>query len=313
MEECFIDFMECNKEVNFDVEKRTFMPLPERYQRRGTFSLIFDIEQLGGVKYGLPRILNLLHKYDIKATFFITNLMKKIYYNILEEIRRLGHEVGIHGLWHEYLSNFSRQIQEKLIQNMILDFRGQVYGANFIGRMNEDTIYALVNNKIKYFVYPLTNHYHLFSYHKHLITPSLLRISENKEIWMIPINVETYSFPFLSIKNMVDSTISQGKKSKFFHISILCHDFRDGNLAHIKTTEKLIYYLIQNKLEPVTLKELVDRLSTNESFHTLSMEELFNLRRVKISPPMTIQDSLGFIPENLISIYRLIKRGHACF
>jgi hypothetical protein len=178
--------------------------------------------------------------------------------------------------------------------------------------MNKDTLQALVNNKIEYFVYPLVNSYHLFSYPKLPVTPSLLNVL-NKKIWMFPISVETYSFPLLSVKNMVNSTILQGEKSKFFHISILCHDFRDGNLAHIKTTEKLIYYLIRKGLEPITLKELLDRLPTNEGFRTLSMEELFKLRRIKISPPTTKQDFLGFIPENLIFIYKLIRRGHTCF
>jgi peptidoglycan/xylan/chitin deacetylase (PgdA/CDA1 family) len=85
--------------------------------------------------------------------------MKKVYPNILDEIRRLGHEVGLHGLWHEYLSNFNEQIQEELIQTMISDFGGQVHGANFIGRMNKDTLQALVNNRIDYFVYPMINYY----------------------------------------------------------------------------------------------------------------------------------------------------------
>jgi len=311
MKECFNDFIKCNVKLNFNIAERKG-DLSKGNYKGGMFSLIFDVEQLGGVRYGLPRILNLLDKYNIKATFFITNLMKKVYRNVLEEIRGRGHEVGIHGLYHEYLSSFNERVQEMLIRIMISDFGGQVHGANFIGRMNKDTLQALVNNKIKYFVYPLINYYHLFSYQKLPITPSLVNIS-NKKIWMFPISVETYDSPLLSVKNMVDSAILQGEKSKFFHFSILCHDFRDGNLAHIKTTEKLIYYLIQKGLEPITLKELLGRLPTNESFRTLSVEELFNLRRVKISPPMTKQDFLGFIPENLISLYKLIRRGHTCF
>jgi peptidoglycan/xylan/chitin deacetylase (PgdA/CDA1 family) len=309
MKSCFKDFLECNKRLDLSLDEK---PLRHNKRERGTFSLIFDIEQLGGVRYGLPRVLGLLSRYNIKATFFITNLMKKVYPNILNEIQRLGHEIGLHGFWHEYLSNFSEQVQEELIQAMISDFGGQVHGANFIGRMNKDTLQALVNNKIEYFVYPLINSYHLFSYSKLSVSPSLLNISD-KDIWMLPISVETYSSPLISIKNMIDLVISQNRKDKFFHISVLCHDFRDGNLAHIKTTEKLIRYLIQKRLEPITLKELLDRLSESECFHTLSMEELFSLKRVKVSPPTAKQDFLGFIPENLIFVYKLIRRGHTCF
>lgn len=43
-----------------------------------TFSLVFELEQVGGVKYGLPRMLALLDQYKIRATFFVTDLINTV-------------------------------------------------------------------------------------------------------------------------------------------------------------------------------------------------------------------------------------------
>ena len=103
-----------------------------------------------------------------------------IYSNILEVIRRLGHEVGLHGMWHEYLSDLNKEAQRELIKAMINDFEGEVLGANFIGRMNEDTLRALVENGIKYFVHPLIQSYNFTGYLKLPTTPGLFVFSNKK-------------------------------------------------------------------------------------------------------------------------------------
>src|SRR4029079_3848148 len=71
---------------------------------QGTFSLIFDLEQLGGARFCLTRILDLLDQHGATATFFITNFIPAVYTNVLDLLVCRGHEVGIHGLYHEYLS-----------------------------------------------------------------------------------------------------------------------------------------------------------------------------------------------------------------
>ena len=312
MKACFETFINCDKRLDFNVCKRKGN-LSESNFRRGTFSLIFDTEQIGGVKYGLPRILDLLTKYDVRATFFVTNLMKKVFPNILEEIRGQGHEVGLHGIWHEYLSDLDEEEQRQSIQNMIQDFGGEVRGANFMGRMNKDTLQALIEKEIKYFVHPLINYYHFTNYPKLPTTPGLISFSD-KNIWMLPVSVETYEALWFSIKNMIDSAISQSKKCGFLHISILCHPFRDGNLANIETTEKLLYYLIKKELRPITLKELVNKLPHSRDFPNINkIEDLFKPKKAKTFLPQNKQDYFSMIPENLMMIYRIIKRGHAVF
>jgi hypothetical protein len=44
---------------------------------RGTFSLIFDVEQFGCARFGMPRLLPLLESRGIRATFFLTGFMAR--------------------------------------------------------------------------------------------------------------------------------------------------------------------------------------------------------------------------------------------
>ena len=245
MQTCFKDFMECGQELRLNHGER----IKEQINNNpgGTFSLIFDTEQIGCVRYGLPRILHLLKIYDVKATFFVTNLIKQVYTNILRIIEGNGHEIGLHGWCHEYLSGLSAEKQKILITIMREDFDIEIKGVNFINRMDENSISAFINNKITYFVYPFINYYRLIGYPKISTMPSLVSLSEGS-IWAFPISVETYGSPWFSIKNMADSAILQSEKCGFRHITILCHPFRDGNYSHIQTTRRLVEYLIGSSL-----------------------------------------------------------------
>jgi peptidoglycan-N-acetylglucosamine deacetylase len=54
-----------------------------------------------GPKTGVPRLLALLDRYDIKAGFFIPGWTIEHYPVMTQEIVRRGHEVGHHGYLHE--------------------------------------------------------------------------------------------------------------------------------------------------------------------------------------------------------------------
>lgn len=309
MKACFQDFIRCNERLNFNLGGKSCTKVAIGH--KGLFSLIFDTEQLGGVKYGLPRILNLLRKYDIKATFFITNLMKKVYTNVFSIILEEGHEIGLHGLWHEYLAGLNRESQKELVEKMMLDFN-KVYGANFIGRMDVNTLYALAGNGIEYFMYASISRYHITSYLKTITMPCLINLS-GKSIWALPISVETYGFPWFSIRNMINSAICQGKKYGFLHISVLCHPFKDGNLNHIDVTERMINYLFKMGLSSITLKELVSKLPTEErKFPKININDTNGIFQpnAKISYLQTKEDVIGMVPENLMMLWRIIKKGH---
>ena len=48
----------------------------------------------------VPRILKVLDRYNIKASFFIPGLTLETYPNVVEAIVKAGHEVGHHGWTH---------------------------------------------------------------------------------------------------------------------------------------------------------------------------------------------------------------------
>jgi len=54
-----------------------------------------------GSRVGIPRIRNLLSKYDIKASFFVPAVVAKLYPDEQRALVDLGHEIGIHGWIHE--------------------------------------------------------------------------------------------------------------------------------------------------------------------------------------------------------------------
>ncbi|MDD4873116.1 MAG: polysaccharide deacetylase family protein [Kiritimatiellae bacterium] len=62
----------------------------------GSFTPFYE-----GVKHGTPRILKLMKKYGIRATFFWTGHAAENNPGMVRQVRRAGHEIGCHGLYHE--------------------------------------------------------------------------------------------------------------------------------------------------------------------------------------------------------------------
>ena len=86
---------------------------------------------------GMPSLLDLYDKYGIKATFFYTGHIAKLYPEVVRMAHERGHEVGSHGLTHEVSKAFdvmspeeqlshlsqSKQILEDIIGEAVVSFR----------------------------------------------------------------------------------------------------------------------------------------------------------------------------------------------
>lgn len=86
---------------------------------------------------GMPRLLDLYEKYGVKATFFYTGHIAKLYPQVVKMTFERGHEVGSHGLTHEVSKAFdvlspeeqlshlkqSKQILEDIIGEEVVSFR----------------------------------------------------------------------------------------------------------------------------------------------------------------------------------------------
>lgn len=63
----------------------------------------------------LPRMLNMLDKYNIKITYFIEAWSLSVYPDVVNDIIARGHEVAWHGLQHELWASLSpEEVREKL-------------------------------------------------------------------------------------------------------------------------------------------------------------------------------------------------------
>ncbi|WP_408010189.1 polysaccharide deacetylase family protein [Pseudalkalibacillus sp. A8] len=83
---------------DFDAETLWISRNKDNYKKPGTLS-----QGVFGAKVGIPSILELLRKHDIKSTFFIPGLVAEKYPDRVEQILADGHEIGHHGYLHEWV------------------------------------------------------------------------------------------------------------------------------------------------------------------------------------------------------------------
>lgn len=60
-----------------------------------------------GIHVGLPRLLDLFARYDLRATFAVPAVVAETYPDRIREIAARGHEVAAHGLRHEDVSRLA--------------------------------------------------------------------------------------------------------------------------------------------------------------------------------------------------------------
>lgn len=68
-----------------------------------------------GAEVGVPRILNLLDKYHLRATFFVPGHTADTYPEVCKEIVARGHEIGHHGYMHEDPTFLSLKEEEAIM------------------------------------------------------------------------------------------------------------------------------------------------------------------------------------------------------
>jgi polysaccharide deacetylase family protein (PEP-CTERM system associated) len=71
------------------------------------------------VEMNTNKILTILAKHQVKATFFILGWIAERYPQLVLEISRAGHEIGSHGYWHRMIYNqTSTEFREDLRQSI---------------------------------------------------------------------------------------------------------------------------------------------------------------------------------------------------
>ncbi|MCD4694811.1 MAG: polysaccharide deacetylase family protein [Bacteroidales bacterium] len=70
------------------------------------------------LKQGMPRLLELYAKHNVKTTFFFTGYIAKLYPEVVKMVQPYGHEIGSHGLTHRVDQAFDILPFEKQIDHL---------------------------------------------------------------------------------------------------------------------------------------------------------------------------------------------------
>jgi peptidoglycan/xylan/chitin deacetylase (PgdA/CDA1 family) len=86
-----------------------------------------------GAQTGLPRILALLDRYQLPASFFIPAVSAIIHPEMIPAILKSGrHEIGVHGWIHESLAPLEEYEEERLL-NQAIDYLTKAMGKRPVG------------------------------------------------------------------------------------------------------------------------------------------------------------------------------------
>jgi peptidoglycan-N-acetylglucosamine deacetylase len=69
-----------------------------------------------GARVGLPRVLDLLERYGVQATFFVPGHSADTWPHLVKEIAARGHELGNHGYLHEVPNTLDAATERSVIE-----------------------------------------------------------------------------------------------------------------------------------------------------------------------------------------------------
>jgi peptidoglycan/xylan/chitin deacetylase (PgdA/CDA1 family) len=104
---------------------------------------------------GIPRLLRLFGKYNIRASWFIPGHSLETFPDQVKEVVRAGHEIGLHGYSHENPISMSPEQEEAVLTHcigLIERFSGK-RPAGYIApwwELSQDTLRLLLKHGIKY-------------------------------------------------------------------------------------------------------------------------------------------------------------------
>jgi peptidoglycan/xylan/chitin deacetylase (PgdA/CDA1 family) len=85
-----------------------------------------------GARAGLPRLLRLLDKHKLKASFFVPAVSALLHESGMQAIVKAGHEVGLHGWIHERNSQLDEATERELMKRA-LDTLERIVGKRPVG------------------------------------------------------------------------------------------------------------------------------------------------------------------------------------
>ncbi len=173
-----------------------------------------------------PEILNLLTKYDAKATFFVIGERAEQFPDLILELANKGHEIANHTYTHAYsITPEKLETELKKTNEIIHDITG-IYPLLYRpvgGRYDDDIINTAVSNGYKVV---------LWSWH------------QDTKDWKSP-----------GIINIVTTVLSGAKPGDI----VLFHDAGGNRSQTVRALEEILPELKKQGYEFLTVSELLDR------------------------------------------------------
>ena len=171
------------------------------------------------------RILNMLDKYNVKATFFVVGVNIELYGDALVDVTNRGHEIGNHTNSHIVLKSLDKaKIQEEL------DGCSKKLFEKF----------GCTTNLIR----PPCG----------LFDENLIEIAEEEEMKIILWNIDTCDWNHESPCKMVKNIVKNVKGGDI----ILFHDYISGKNGTVEVLDTIIPVLKSKGFEFVTVSELLN-------------------------------------------------------
>ena len=114
--------------LTFDVDNETLA-----LARGNTAPVALSAGEFGAVT-GLPRVLDLLDRHDVPASFYIPAVSAILHPQMIEAIVRRGrHEIGVHGWIHEDLVALNDAAEEGRLLQQAIDYLTEATGRQPVG------------------------------------------------------------------------------------------------------------------------------------------------------------------------------------
>ena len=172
-----------------------------------------------------PQILDLLDRYEIKATFFSVGINAYYYPDVLAEIAARGHEIGNHTYSHPHVNQVNQVKLEREIEKC------------------EEMIYQITDRKTKLFRPP-----------EGMIDSEMLKTIHNLDYRIILWDIDTRDWAHTSPEEIAKNVIEKTSSGDI----ILMHDYIGRNSPTYEAMEIFIPVLIEKGYKFVVVSELID-------------------------------------------------------
>ncbi len=171
-----------------------------------------------------PQILNILEKYNVKATFFIVGINAHYYPDTLVKVANSGHEIGNHTYTHPRVSTIERQ---ELISQV---------------EKCETEIYGITECKTKNFRPP-----------EGMLDNSILSVLKSLDYKVILWDIDTRDWDHTPANEIAENVVDRVSSGDI----ILMHDYIDRDSPTPEALNIFLPILIEKGYKFVTVSELI--------------------------------------------------------